>query len=145
MQRDRGALKPADPYSDELLAGIPHGTDLVVTVESPRQVKFSKMVHATLAAVARNHPDFRTVEDLKRELKIRSRMMSPIAGVDRRTGKPMIYWELQSVSFHSMDELEFRRVWGLWKDIIAREIIPGIDNDALEAEALASLSRSSSF
>jgi hypothetical protein len=145
MQRDRGALKPSEPHSEELMASIPAATDLLVSVTSPRQLKFTKMVHATLNAVCKNHPDFRTVEDLKMELKIRSRMMSPFAGVNPRTGQPMIYWVPESTSFHAMDEIRFRQVWEQWKAIICSDIIPGIGNDELEAEALASLSRSSSF
>jgi hypothetical protein len=144
MQRDRGALKPADPYSEESMASIPAGTDLLVSVTSPRQLKFTKMVHATLHHVCKNHPDFRTVEDLKMELKIRARMVTPFAGVNPRTGQPMIYWVPESTSFHAMDEVRFRQVWEMWKAIICSDIIPGIGDEALEAEALASLSRSNS-
>lgn len=120
---------PADPVSEDRTVGVPAGSDTLFTASMPRNLKQLKAVHILLKKVADNHPQFTTVEALKRELKVRCKMFDPFVGAN---GK--LYFALRSIAVEAMDQIEFTAVWEQWKRVIVTEILPGISDEALVAE-----------
>ena len=42
-----------------------------------------------------------------------------------------VWWTAQSISFGSMDQIEFKKFFDASLDVITSEVIPGINSDAL--------------
>ena len=140
MHRRGLALYPVDPASEELSMKVTSERPVMANVYQPRNAKFSAMVHAVLWKVVQNSDDFDTVDELKKYLKVRSKMFSMYAGVNPYTGKPQTFMQLDSVALHAMDEIEFKGVWDKWLAIILTEVLPGIDPDVLLVHAARELS-----
>lgn len=129
----RGFL-PADEHSADVFSRIPPNTTIVISGKVPRNAKQLAAIHILLRRVADNHPNFVSVEALKRELKIRSRMFDPIVGANGQ-----LYYVMRSIAFEDMDQAEFAAVWQQWRYIIATDILPGLSDADLAREILEAL------
>lgn len=129
-----GGFFPADPISEEYAARTKDGAQVLAEVTKPRSPKQNRFVHAALGEVLKHTDKFHDIEDLKRYLKIRTRMFTPVVMPDGA-----VILELQSVAFGSMDQFAFQRIWNRWRWVIVNEILVGIDPDEYEASILAEI------
>lgn len=130
-----GALWPADPVASQIMRSIGQGKRCLCGVRVPRSIKQNAFIHALLTRILDNTDRFKDLDDLKDYLKVRSKMFRLRVLPDGST-----VLELQSVSFGSMDQLQFQKVVNRWLWIVENEIIPDIDDAALRAEILAEIS-----
>lgn len=139
MMREGGALKPRDPYSLELLEGVKSGVDVMAKVWQPRNLKYHKMAWAALKMVADNHPRYTSPNQVLTDLKKLGGYYKEFDGVDPQTGQQVKYMVLDSISFYTMDQLEFAEFWRVAKINIRTFMLPGIDEDQFARELLEML------
>lgn len=130
VKRGRG-LFPADPLSEEYVNAIPDGKQVLAGVTRPRSPKQNRFVHALLHEIIKHTDQFRDVDDIKRFLKIRTRMFDVVVMPD---GSVLL--ELEKTDFGSMDQIAFQRTWKRWAWVIKNEIVPGLDEEALRERIL---------
>jgi hypothetical protein len=130
VKRGRG-FYPADPLSAEYARNIPEGKQVLADVTRPRSPKQNRFVHALLHEIVKHTDEFFDVDDIKRHLKIRTRMFTTVVLPDGR-----IVLELEPTDFGSMDQIAFQRVWRRWVWVIKNEIVPGLDEEALRERIL---------
>jgi hypothetical protein len=130
VKRGRG-FYPADPLSAEYASGIPEGKQVLADVTRPRSPKQNRFVHALLHEIVKHTDEFFDVDDIKRHLKVRTRMFTTVVLPDGR-----IVLELEKTDFGSMDQIAFQRVWRRWAWVIKNEIVPGLDEEALRERIL---------
>src|SRR5512143_2649552 len=131
IKRGQG-LWPAGPHTEELMAGIAQG-ELVTTSapHCPRNPAFHRLMMAILAKVIEHTwPRFASINDVMDWLKLKSGMVKEI---DLGDGRVRV--RFKSVSFASMGEAEFHKVCEQWLAIIATDLMPGVDPQALLDEA----------
>lgn len=133
IKRGQG-LVVAGPHTEELIAGIPNGS-LVYTnaPHCPRNPDFHRLMMAILAKVIEHTwPQYSTINELMDVLKLKSGMVD---WIEIKPGMSKV--RFKSVSFASMGENEFHAVCDKWLEIIARDLIPGVDPQDLLREAKA--------
>lgn len=133
----RGLLcSPADELSEERLRAVRNNELFRCQIDCPRDIRQLRAVHILLKLVADNMPEPIGTEELKRELKRRTRMYREFVS---RDGSVM--YELDSISPATMDQARFNEVWSAWKRVIIEEMLPGLHNDDLAFEIAQQLSR----
>lgn len=134
VRSDGRGLFPRDAHSADVISRMSKTTDAACDISQPRNLQQLRFIYATLKTIADNHPELHSVEAVKKELKVRSRMFDPFVS---RDGK--LYFALRSTSFEKMDQSEFALVWEQWRGIIVSELLPGITDDQLALEIMGSL------
>jgi len=129
-----GALWPTDPESRAILRSLKNGGQAMVSIRVPRSIKQNRFVHALLHELVKHTNRFYDIDDLKRFLKVRSRMYHL-----RTMPDGSVVLELQHTDFGAMDQVMFQRTWERWRYIIRTEILPDVDDDALRTTILAEI------
>lgn len=126
------SLVPWDVRTADLLERTEEGA-LVFTSEphSHRNPQHHKLIMAILTKVVEHSDDYADLSDLIFDLKLRCKMGKFI--VMKRDGT--VVFVPKSLSFAAMSQQEFRQVADRWLDIIATEILPGVDPESLLDEA----------
>jgi hypothetical protein len=126
-----GSLRPVDANGEEALRRIKAGAIVTVEVKQPRNVRFHRMYWGLIHIVWENMPEDRypSPEDLHAAIKI-------AAGVRTRIELPNgeVGFIPGSVAFHKMDEAAFHKFYDRVCDLVARNFLPGVDQDELRAE-----------
>jgi len=122
------SLVPADPVTEELLAGIKQGTYVHTdTPPQPRNPKHHRLMMAILSKVVEHTwPRFADVDGLIWWLKLRSGMFKTVHIIDG-----VEKFEMESIKFHHMGETKFKAVKEKWLNIICTELMPGTDPEEL--------------
>ncbi len=134
LVKRKGGFFPADPVSEEYAAQTKEGAQVLAEVTKPRSPKQNRFIHSALHEVLKHTNKFRDIEDLKRYLKIRSRMYHVTVLPDGT-----VALEVPSIAFGSMDQYAFQRIWNRWKWIIINEILIGVDPEELQETILAEI------
>jgi hypothetical protein len=129
-----GALWPTDPEARALLRSIGQGKMAMISIRVPRSIKQNRFVHGLLHEIVKHTDRYFDVDDLKRFLKIRTRMYHL-----RTMPDGSVVLELQHTDFGAMDHVQFQRVWERWRYIIRTEIFPDIDEELLRTTILAEI------
>lgn len=116
------------------MADIPNGALVTTSApHCPRNPAFHRLMMAILAKVLEHTwPRFASINDVMDYLKLKSGMVHEL---EVRPG--LVKVRFKSVSFASMGEAEFHKVCDQWLAIIAEDLIPGVDPQALLDEAKA--------
>lgn len=133
MRREGNRLAPVDPISEEDLATVPLGKDVLVTVKSPRNLRQFRLAWALAKKVSdacEFLPDSETAMDW---LKIKARHVKIIQ--DPRTQQVAII--PKSIAFASLSQDAFKRVFDRMVYVVCAEIVPGLDEGKLRAEISA--------
>ena len=126
MRRQGPKLVPVSQVDENALEGFPEGKDLNVTVARNRSPRQHRFFWALLQKVCENHDTYRRAEQLLLWLKIR---LGYVEEVKFHNGE--MWWTAQSISFGAMDQIEFKSFFNAALDVIASEVIPGLNSDEL--------------
>lgn len=123
-----GFLKPAYESDHEAFKKMPINEIFEIEYTKARNVDFHRKFFALLNLAYQNQSDYRLMEDLRRDLTITSGYYEE--HVNKITGE--CYRTAKSISFASMDEIEFNGVYNAVKDVIHKWL--GINNERIEQE-----------
>jgi hypothetical protein len=135
MRRRGSALVPVTEIDAEAIASIPEGKDVFVTPKHRRNPKHHRLAWA-LAEKLSEMCDFNDREDAMDFLKIKARHIKMI--MDPRSGHVEIV--PKSISFASLDQQAFSRIFNRMVWVICNEIVPGLEETALRREVEAMVS-----
>jgi len=139
MKREGKTLVPADAKSEEMLAKVPEGRELMVKTITARNVKQHRLFWVVAGIIADNSLDYEDAEHVVEQIKIST------GHVDRRAFylpelKQFIWREQgKSIAFQSMPQEEFAEFFKKALDVIMVDIIPGLDSEDLKQEVAESL------
>lgn len=119
------SLVPADIMSDELLAQIRDGREVMVTIRRARNPKHHRLLFAALRKVVDNTDRWPSEEVLLDELKLATGLAE--VRVNLLTGKP--YAVPASISFAAMDQTRFGEWFARATVALAQAI--GVEHQAL--------------
>lgn len=129
FRKQGGALVPMSEQARESLSRLPVDRDVVVEVKQPRNIAHHRKFWALAQLVFENQEYFPTVEAVVAALKSATGHCDMIAGKDGT----MIAVP-RSISFGSMDQVEFNRFYDSCVTVVVEKIIPGIQDGALRRE-----------
>ena len=123
-----GRLVAADQLSADILSGLRDGEIVRARVGRPRNPKHHAMAFALFKLIFDAQDRYPTLKHLVDVIKI------GVGHYDVReiAGREVI--ELRSISYAAMDQHEFGLWWMAVVELVAREILPGIEGTDLERE-----------
>lgn len=130
MRRNGNRLEPVDQMSADDLANIPVGKDVFVTVRAPRNPKQHRLAWALankLSQCCEELPDAESAMDF---LKIKARHVKIV----HNPGTDHVFLVPKSISFASVDQSAFNRLFNRMVWIVCNEIVPGLDEGQLRDE-----------
>lgn len=125
-----GLLKPCYESDHDAFKKMPINETFEIEYVKGRNILFHKKFFALLKLAFENQSDYRTMEDLRRDLIITSGYYDE--QINKITGE--CYKTAKSISFSSMDQLEFNELYNSVKNVISTWL--GIENETLEQELL---------
>ena len=127
LTKSFGALKPADPVAEDYLRGLSVGEVVKVKVSKPRNGKFHNKHFALLQVGFENQDQFDSFDDWRRAVTIEAGFYQ-----DRKMFDGTVMREAKSLSYASMDELEFSRLFDASLRVVANFL--GTDDATLAKE-----------
>jgi hypothetical protein len=123
-----GFLKPAYDSDYENFAKMPVNETFEIEYTKRRNSKFHRKYFSLLKLAFENQSDYRTLEEMRHDLTI-------VCGyynehVNKITGE--IVKKADSISFSSMDNIQFSELYEKTKDVICKWL--GIDNQTIDEE-----------
>jgi hypothetical protein len=122
LVRTPNGLVPIDDESVEAIKKIKIGYDIFVEFKPRRNMKFHKKYFALLNAVLVNQRYYKTVDNLHEAIKYKAGYYETIIPLRGES-----FLKTNSISFSSMDNLEFERFYNLAID----ECIALVGDDAV--------------
>ena len=132
MVRLNGIARPADELSEDRFLSIPNRSEFVADIRAPRNLKHLKWVHVLLAKIAKGVEE--SPEEVKKNLKRYSGQYREFIARDGR-----VFYELESISPETMDEVRWRECWEQWRRVIIDRYLPAIQDPAIRNEVEAML------
>lgn len=123
-----GFLKPAYESDYDAFKKMPVNETFQIEYTKGRNVLFHRKFFALLKLAFENQIDYRTIEDLRRDLIITSGYYEE--QINKITGE--CYKTAKSISFSNCDELEFNEIYNAVKNVISRWL--GVTNEEIENE-----------
>ena len=106
-KRGTGILIASDEDARVVLARIKDGTDLMIEVRRPRNVRFHRLFFKLLDLIVENTERFGNVDEALLAVKIATHEVDTY--IDADTGQ--VYYIPRSIAFESMDQDRFRRLF----------------------------------
>jgi len=132
MVRLNGVARPADELSEDRFLSIPNRAEFLAEVRVPRNLKHLKWVHVLLAKIAKGVEE--SPEEVKKNLKRYSGQYREFIARDGQ-----VFYELESISPETMDEVRWRECWEQWRRVIIDRYLPAIQDPAIRNEVEAML------
>jgi hypothetical protein len=123
-----GKFTPAHDSDLELAKQLKAGEVYKFTFTKPRNYEFLKKFFALIKLVFENQDHYTNIDDLRHDLTVEAGYK--VEKVNRFTGE--VRYTAQSISFASMDEIEFGKLYGQMLDTVIR--VYGWEGTDLEAE-----------
>jgi hypothetical protein len=130
MRRDGSHLVPVDAIAAEMMAEVPANTGVMVTIKVPRNLRHFRLAWVLADIVSKSCDWLEDRETAMDWLKIKARHVRMIH--DPLRNKTAIV--PKSISFASLDQAGFKRVFDRMINVVITEIIPGMDEKSLRAE-----------
>lgn len=130
MCREGNRLVPVDPVSAEMLAEVPLGKQVMVTIKVPRNLRHFRLAWVLADIVSKSCDWLHDREAAMDWLKIKARHVRMIHDPLRNTTAIIP----KSIAFASLDQLGFKRVFDRMISVVVTEIIPDMDEKSLRAE-----------
>lgn len=121
-------LKPCYDSDYEKYSKIPMNEQFEVEYKKSRNYKFHKKYFALMKLAFENQSDYRTMNDMRRDLTITSGFYDEV--VNKITGE--VYTLAKSISFAKMDGIEFSELYERTKDVVCKWL--GIKSETIEEE-----------
>lgn len=125
-------LVPADDIAAEEMARLPENKATLVTARVPRNPRHHRLAWALAQKLSEMVDGLHDREDAMTYLKIKARHVDYLT--DPKTGA--VYLLPKSINFASLDQTAFSRLWDRMTWVVCNEIVPGLDEDALQREIL---------
>ena len=131
-------LRPADPEAENALAKISIGEQCMVEIKRPRNVAQHNKYMAMLRLVLDATDVYDSVEELRDAILIAVGRyhMRKVLWKGELVEQP---WP-DSISFESMDQTEFNRLWDDTVKLLVQKFLPHLTDKNLEAELLEFMS-----
>jgi hypothetical protein len=123
-----GKFTPAHDSDHDLAKQLKAGEVYRFTFVKPRNYEFHKKFFALIKLVFENQDHYTNMDDLRRDLTIEAGFK--VEKINQFTGE--VRWDAQSISFASMDEIEFGKLYSKMLDTVIR--VYGWYGTDLEAE-----------
>ncbi len=123
-----GALRPANPDAEALMAKLTPGKLVMVEVKRSRNLFHHRKFFALMQLVYENQTAYATVDDIVTTFKFACGHTHKF-----NTKRGMIEIPL-SISFANMDQTGFETFYNRAMDFLIAEVLPGIDSADLERE-----------
>lgn len=118
-------------YSDmDIYSKIPMNEEFEIEYVKKRNLKFHKKYFALLKLAFENQQDYRLLEEMRRDLIITAGWYDEV--VNLIDGEVLKF--AKSISFSSMDEVEFSQLYEATKNVISKWL--GIDNETIDNEIM---------
>ena len=130
MRRENGHLVPTDAVAAEMLAEIPLSTGVMVEIRVPRNIKAFRLAWVLAEIVSQSCDWLIDRETAMDHLKIKARHVRIIHDPVRNTTAIVP----KSISFASLSQAGFKRVFDRMINAVITEIIPGMNETELRAE-----------
>jgi len=114
LVRTEKGLVPIDDDSVEAIRKVALGSQIFCEYKPRRNMKFHKKYFALLNAVILNQNKFKTVDNLHEIVKYRSGYYDTFLGSNDEK-----FIKTKSISFHTMDNLEFEKFYSVAIDVCA--------------------------
>ena len=121
-----GTFIPAYDSDKELMSNIKVGEIYKYKFSKPRNLKFLRKFFALINLVYENQEHYSSIDHLRRDLTIESGYYD--VRVNKFTGEEII--EAKSISFASMDEIEFGKLYNKFLVTVVR--VFGWDGEEIE-------------
>lgn len=125
-----GFLKPAYDSDSEAFSKIPFKEIVEIEYKKKRNIRFHRKFFALLKLAFENQSDYKTMELMRHDIIVTAGFYDEI--VNLITSE--VYKKAHSISFDSMDETEFEKVYNGTKEVICSWL--GIDNETIENEIM---------
>lgn len=129
MLRRGSMLIPVAPLDSDRLMELPAGKPLKIVATQPRSVPQNRLYWSALQLISDNLEGSPPVEILHDVVKVK---LGYTVTVPTKSGPVIIPG---SIAFDKMSQADFRAFFERFKDLVATEIIPGINRAAFEREA----------
>ena len=123
-----GALHPVDISADDLMASIPDGKEVILTIRQPRSPEFHRRFFAILRRVCDNSDRYRDEEELLACLKIACGHTKPV-----QLPNGEVYRLPRSINFANLGQDAFQRFTKRALYVLGQMM--GIDPETLLKEA----------
>lgn len=131
LVKDKGRLASAEPYSAELMDGIPQGTQVMATVRFPRHPQHHAKLFVILNEVVKATDKYFDADDLLKEIKI------GIGFVDKKympNGTCRV--RPKSISFADCSQPRFKQFYDKAMQYICTEILKDVKQEEFEQQIL---------
>lgn len=128
FRKDLNCLRPVNSLADESLAKLKHGDVVALDFRKPRCLGHHRLYWALMQLVAENMDGEFSAEVVSDVVKIRAGHVTVV-----KTAKGEVFLPA-SISFASMDQIQFNEFFDRALRVVVRDIIPGLNSDALRAE-----------
>ncbi len=105
------------------------GQTFLIDLKVQRNVKQHKLFFSLLRMVVDNSDEYQSTDELLINLKIATKHVKTIIGYNGQT-----YYIPQSISFETMDQVEFQEFFKRCIDIICTRFVPTLNSADLERE-----------
>jgi len=122
-----GFLKPAYDSDSESFSKIPFNEIVEIEYKKKRNIRFHRKFFALLKLAYENQSDYKTMEIMRHDIIVTAGFFDEI--INLITGE--VYKKAHSISFDSMDEIEFNKVYDGVKEVICQWL--GLDNNDIES------------
>ena len=130
LRRTLTGFAADDEASADAMRGYKVGDVYRANVVKPRNIKNHRRYWALINLVYQNTDAYKSADQLHQHLKILAGHCSPV--VSKATGET--WWIPESISFGSMDEIQFQDFWRRVILVVQEHILPGVDVDAVQYE-----------
>ena len=126
-----GSLRPAHDSDLEIFNKMPKGEIFEIEYKKKRNPLFHRKFFALMNLAYHNQEAYEHLDDVRRYITLMAGFVDEM--VDFNTSE--VYQVPKSISFDSMDEIEFSDLYEKSKDVISQWI--GVSNEEIEIEILA--------
>jgi hypothetical protein len=130
LKRTLAGFSAADEASADAIKRYKLGDTFRATVVKPRNLKNHRRWWALCNLIYQNSDQFKSADQVHDYLKILAGHCSQI--VSKSTGE--VYLVADSISFGSLDEIQFQDVFSRATKAVAEHILPGINLDDVSYE-----------
>lgn len=125
-----GFLRPAYDTDMEVFSKMPRNEPFEIEYKKKRNPKFHRKYFALMNLAHQNQDDYEHLDDVRRFVAVMAGFREEM--VNKDTGE--VFVTPKSISFDSMDELEFTDLYEKSKTVISRWI--GVSNEEIEEEIM---------